>query len=97
VNKHWDALDKLGGGEPDVNEALENARHASELDENTLYETVRVLAAKVRGLHARDAAAKAVVQAYWASVGAAGTDPMDQLWKALDALARAHEDGGRDR
>lgn len=36
-----DAADELA-------EALDNARYASELDENTLYETVRVLAAGVR-------------------------------------------------
>lgn len=36
----------------DANEALENARYASELDENEIYETVRTLANEVLRLRA---------------------------------------------
>ena len=39
----------------DANEALENARYASELDENEVYETVRTLAAEVRRLREMEA------------------------------------------
>lgn len=45
-------------------------------------------------LRARDEAAKAVVQAWNARHFLA---PGTELRRALDALARAHEDGGQDR
>lgn len=49
---------------------------------------------EVERLRARDEAAKAVVQ-WW--VDADGAGDRDELTRLLDALARAHEDGGTDR
>lgn len=46
-------------------------------------------------LRARDEKAQAVVRAWWGRRGV--FEPGTELWAALDALAREHEDGGQDR